>query len=44
VDDVGFASKAGALYLRAQRQRERLAAMTTGPTLNALGLTSMPGA
>jgi hypothetical protein len=43
IDDVGFNHRAGGLFLLAQRQKERLANLTTGPALSALGLNAIPG-
>ena len=44
VDDVGFGHRAGSLYLLAQRNKERLAGLTPGSPLSALGLSTFPGA
>jgi hypothetical protein len=38
VDDLGFAHKGGSLYMNYHQQKERLAALSQGGTLNALGL------
>jgi hypothetical protein len=38
VDDLGFTHKGGSLYLSYHQQKERLATLSQGGTLNALGL------
>jgi hypothetical protein len=38
VDDLGFTHKGGSLYLSYHQQKERLAALNQGGTLNTLGL------
>jgi hypothetical protein len=42
VDDLGFEHKGGSLFLAYQQQKERLAALSTGGALSALGLTGIP--
>jgi hypothetical protein len=42
VDDLGFDSKGGALYLIYQQNKERLAQLAKSATLPALGLTGIP--
>ena len=41
VDDLGFLHKGGMLFMSYLRQKEQLAALTTG-TLGALGLRGVP--
>lgn len=41
VDDLGFSTKGGGLYLSYQQRKESLAAKATGGALSALGLTSL---
>ena len=42
VDDLGFDTKGGALYLVYQQNKERLAQLEKSATLPALGLTGIP--
>ena len=42
VDDLGFDSKGGSVYMGYQQQKERLATLSTGATLNTLGLGGIP--
>jgi hypothetical protein len=42
VDDLGFSSKGGSLYMIYQQNKERLAQRATGGTLALLGLTGIP--
>ncbi len=42
VDDLGFGSKGGSVYLAHQQQKEQLAARGAGATLNTLGLGGLP--
>jgi hypothetical protein len=42
IDDLGFSSKGGSLYMIYQTNKERLAQLATGPSLPALGLTGIP--
>jgi hypothetical protein len=42
VDDLGFDGKGGSLYIGYQQQKERLAALSSGATLNTLGLGGLP--
>ena len=42
VDDLGFDSKGGSLYMGYQQQKEQLAALSAGATLNTLGLGGLP--
>jgi hypothetical protein len=42
VDDLGFAHKGGNLFMIHLQQKERLAAMSQGGTLSALGITGIP--
>jgi len=42
IDDLGFSSKGGSLYMIYQQNKERLAQLSTGPSLPALGLTGIP--
>jgi hypothetical protein len=42
VDDLGFSSKGGSLYMVYQQNKERLAQQSTGGSLPALGLTGLP--
>lgn len=42
VDDLGFDGKGGSLYIGYQQQKERLAALSAGATLNTLGLGGLP--
>jgi len=42
VDDLGFDTKGGALYLVYQQNKERLAQLAKSATLPALGLTGIP--
>ncbi|MEP6781473.1 MAG: hypothetical protein ABJC26_16365 [Gemmatimonadaceae bacterium] len=42
IDDLGFSSKGGSLYMIYQQNKERLAQRVTGATLSALGLSSIP--
>ncbi len=42
VDDLGFSHKGGSLYLIYQQEKERLAAMSRGGVLSALGLGEIP--
>jgi hypothetical protein len=44
VDDVGFAHRAGAMYMLYQLRKEKFALDAPGSTLAALGLTAVPGA
>jgi hypothetical protein len=44
VDDVGFAHRAGALYLLYQLRKEKFVLDAPGAALSALGLTAVPGA
>jgi hypothetical protein len=44
VDDVGFAHRAGALYLLYQLRKEKFVLDAPGASLSALGLTAVPGA
>jgi hypothetical protein len=42
IDDLGFSSKGGSLYMIYQQNKERLAQAATGGSLPALGLTGIP--
>jgi len=42
VDDLGFDSKGGSIYMTYQQQREQLATKVLGGTLNSLGLGGIP--
>ena len=42
VDDLGFDSKGGSVYMGYQQQKERLATLSAGATLNTLGLGGIP--
>lgn len=42
IDDLGFSSKGGSLYMIYQQNKERLAQRVTGATLSALGLSGIP--
>lgn len=42
IDDLGFSSKGGSLYMIYQQNKERLAQSATGGSLPALGLTGIP--
>lgn len=42
VDDLGFASKGGSIYMAYQQQKERLAARFPAGKLNTLGLGGLP--
>ena len=42
VDDLGFDSKGGGVYMGYQQQKELLAAANAGATLNTLGLGGLP--
>ena len=42
VDDLGFAHKGGNLFMVHLQQKERLAAMSQGGTISALGITGIP--
>jgi hypothetical protein len=42
VDDLGFDHKGGSLYMAYMENKERLARLTGGGTLGALGLTGLP--
>ena len=42
VDDLGFDSKGGSVYMSYQQQKERLATLSAGATLNTLGLGGLP--
>ena len=42
VDDLGFAHKGSNLFMVHLQQKERLAAMSQGGTLSALGITGIP--
>ena len=42
IDDLGFTSKGGSLYMIYQQNKERLAQSATGGSLPALGLTGIP--
>ncbi|MEP7220020.1 MAG: hypothetical protein ABI876_13945 [Bacteroidota bacterium] len=42
VNDLGFTSKGGSLYMIYQQQKERLAALATGGTFGALGIGGIP--
>jgi len=42
VNDLGFAHKGGNLFMIHLQQKERLAAMSQGGTLSALGITGIP--
>lgn len=42
IDDLGFSSKGGSLFMIYQQNKERLAQAATGGSLPALGLTGIP--
>ena len=42
IDDLGFGSKGGSLYMIYQQNKERLAQRATGGSLSSLGLTGIP--
>ena len=42
IDDLGFSSKGGSLYMIYQQNKERLAQRATGGSLSSLGLTGIP--
>ncbi|MEO5931764.1 MAG: hypothetical protein ABIR47_17655 [Candidatus Kapaibacterium sp.] len=42
VNDLGFTSKGGSLYMIYQQQKERLAALAPGGTFGALGIGGIP--
>ena len=42
IDDLGFSSKGGSLYMVYQQNKERLAQRATGGSLSSLGLTGIP--
>ncbi len=42
VDDLGFSSRGGSIYMVYQQNKERLAQLGTNGTLPALGLTGIP--
>jgi hypothetical protein len=42
VDDLGFDSKGGSVYMAYQQQREQLATKNLGATLSSLGLGGIP--
>jgi hypothetical protein len=42
INDVGFAHKAGSLFMIYLQQKERLAGMSQGGTLGALGISGIP--
>jgi hypothetical protein len=42
IDDLGFGSKGGSLYMIYQQNKERLAQVAAGGSLPALGLTGIP--
>jgi hypothetical protein len=42
IDDLGFSSKGGSLYMIYQQNKERLAQSATGGSLPSLGLTGIP--
>ncbi len=42
VNDLGFNVKGGSLFMAYQQQKEKLAALNTGGTLNALGIGGIP--
>jgi hypothetical protein len=42
VNDLGFAHKGGSLFMAHQQQKERLAAMSKGGALGALGIGGIP--
>jgi hypothetical protein len=42
VTDVGFQHKAGSLFIAYQQEKERLARVLSGSTLNALGINRIP--
>jgi hypothetical protein len=42
IDDVGFSSKGGSLYMIYQQNKERLAQRATGASLSSLGLSGIP--
>jgi len=42
IDDLGFSSKGGSLYMIYQQNKERLAQRANGGSLSSLGLTGIP--
>ena len=42
VNDLGFNVKGGSLFMAYQQQKEKLAALNVGGTLNALGIGGIP--
>ena len=42
IDDLGFSSKGGSLYMIYQQNKERLAQRVAGASLSSLGLNGMP--
>ena len=42
IDDIGFSSKGGSIYLAYQQRKEKLAARAMSGALSALGISSVP--